>query len=595
MNNFFKLLFASCLGTLLALGVLILLGIITVSSIASKFGTDEVDLKANSVLLLKPGLMPELTDNLETDPFAFEEKHIIGLRDMLRIVEDAKSNDDIKGIYLDLSGLAIMPATSSALRKSLLSFRESGKFIVCHSKYYSQGAYYLASVADGLYLNPTGELDIRGFGATIPFLKEGLDKLGVDVNVIYAGDFKSAGEPFFRNSMSDSNRLQTRAYLDDLWNIWLTDVAEARNIPFTEVKRLTENYLIRNDKEALEYKFVDAIYYKDQVLDNLRERIGLDKDEDIVSIEAEDYFKKLSTDNPLSKKQIGIIYAEGNIVDGKADPGSIGDGDYVKLISEMRKSDKIKAIVLRVNSGGGSAMASENIWRELQLARDQGIPVVTSMGDVAASGGYYIAMATDSIFAQPNTITGSIGVIGLLPNFSRLMDDKLGINFDTVNTGKFSNAFSPIYPLTSTEREIMQEGVDEIYAHFIQRVADGRKMENSLVGQLAKGRVWTGKTALELGLVDRMGGLDDAIATAARMAGLDLDEVRIKEYPQTESARERILKQLMGEEDDENQISITSSLLRREFGSTYEAYKQVKMLSGLEGPQMILLDQLRAN
>lgn len=586
MKNFFTFLFASCLGTLLALGALILIGVISIGSIASAFENEDVDVAANSVLMIDASVLPELTDNIPTDPFAFDTESTPGLRTMKRAIDKAANDDDIKGIFLDVDQLAVMPATAYSLRQSIASFRESGKFVVSHSKYYNQGAYYLASVADAVYLNPTGGVDVRGYGATLPFFKEGLDKLGVDINVFYAGDFKSAGEPFFRNTISDSNRLQTREYLNDLWDIYIKDVSASRNIAPAEFERLTNNLIVRNDQTALEHKFVDALFYKDQVIDNIKERLGLDKDDKIKTVTIGRYASTLKKENLTSKNKVAIVYAEGNIVDGFGEPGSIGDAKYAKLIRKVRQDDKVKAIVLRVNSGGGSAMASENIWRELQLAKEAGIPIITSMGDLAASGGYYIAMASDSIFAQPNTITGSIGVIGIIPNVSRLMDDKLGINFDTVSTGRYSTSFSSVIPWSESDKVIVQEGVDDIYNHFIKRVTEGRGMQEAKVRRLAKGRVYTGQDALGHGLVDRLAGLEEAIASAARLADVDLSEARIVEYPKMKSPQEQIIAQLTGKDEDKGDIKIMEPLLRRELGSAYEVYQQAKQLQTQQGIQM---------
>jgi len=586
MKNFFTFLFASCLGTLLALGALILIGAISIGSIASAFENSDVDLSPNTVLMIDASVLPELTNNIPTDPFAFDTESTPGLRSIKRAIKKAASDDDIKGIFLDVDQLSVMPATAYSLRQSIASFRESGKFVVSHSKYYSQGSYYIASVADAVYLNPTGGVDVRGYGSTMPFFKEGLDKLGVDINVFYAGDFKSAGEPFFRNTISDSNRLQTREYLNDLWEIYIKDVSASRGIDPVEFKRLTENLVVRNDKTALENKFVDALYYKDQVIDNIKERIGLDSDDKIKTVSISKYAGTLSSKNLTSKNKVAVVFAEGNIVDGSGEPGSIGDGKYAKLIRKIRQDDKVKAIVLRVNSGGGSAMASENIWRELHLAKDAGIPIVTSMGDLAASGGYYISMASDSIFAQPNTITGSIGVIGIVPNVARLMDDKLGINFDTVSTGKYSNSFSTVIPWSESDKAIVQEGVDDIYNHFIMRVKDGRNMQEAKVRRLAKGRVYTGQDALGHGLVDRLAGLQEAIESAARLADVDLEGARIVEYPKMKSPQEQIIAELTGQDDSKGDIKIMEPFLRKELGSAYEVFQQAKDLQSQQGIQM---------
>ena len=592
MKNFFTFLFASCLGTLLALGALILIGVVSVGSIASAFDKSDVDVQANSVLMVDMSVLPELTNNIATDPFAFDTESTPGLRTVKRAIDLAMEDDDIKGIFLDVDQLAVMPATALSLRQSLQHFRESGKFVVSHSKYYGLGSYYLASVSDAIYLNPTGGIDVRGYGATLPFFKEGLDKLGIDINVFYAGDFKSAGEPFFRNTISDSNRLQTREYLNDLWEIYVKDVSASRNIAPAEFKRLTENFIVRNDKAALEHKFVDALYYKDQVLGDIKNRLGLDEDDKIKTVSISSYSNKVKNKNLTSKSKIAVVYAEGNIVDGKGTLGSIGDGKYAKLIRKIRQDDKVKAIVLRVNSGGGSAMASENIWRELQLAKEAGIPVITSMGDLAASGGYYIAMASDSIFAQPNTITGSIGVIGIIPNVSRLMDDKMGINFDTVSTGKFSNSFTTVIPWSENDKAIVQEGVDDIYNHFILRVKDGRDMQEAKVRQLAKGRVYTGQDALGLGLIDRIAGLEEAIESAAGIADVDLEDARIVEYPKVKSPQEELIAELTGQNDDKGEIKIVEPFLRRELGSAFEVYQQAKQLQAQEGIQMRMTETL---
>ena len=592
MPQFLKLLLSSCLGTLLALGTLALLGFISVSSLVSAFGDREVDVESNSVLVVAPTIIPEQTDNLPLDPFDLEADATLGLRELKAVIEAAADDDDVKGIYLDSDRVVAAPATLRSLRESILRFRESGKFVVSHAKYFGQGGYYLASAADAVYLNPTGFLDARGYGATIPFFKGTFDKLGVDVNVVYAGDFKSAGEPFFRESISDSNRLQTREYLEDLWSIWLAEVAESRGIELNLLERATEDFEIRSDDDALEFGLIDGLWYKDQVLDEVRRLVGLDDDDEIETVSAADYATTLDGANLLSRERIAVVYAEGNIVDGVGEPGSIGDAKYAKLIRELRDDEKVRAIVLRVNSGGGSAMASENIWREVQLARDEGIPVVTSMGDYAASGGYYIAAGSDSILAQPNTITGSIGVVAIIPNFSDFLDERLGITFDTVNTGSASSALSPVIPYSDNDLAFFDESIEDIYELFLQRVADNRGMTPERVAALAKGRVYTGQDALALGLVDELGDLEDAIELAARMAGLDLEDARIAEYPKLKSPQEALVAALTGQDDEPSSLRLTESLLRRELGEPYELLSEARRLSQVRGPQLVLLERL---
>ncbi len=594
MANFFKLLLASCLGTLLALGGLVLIGVVTVGSLVSALGSSEtVSVKANSVLVLNPGVIPELTDNVARSPFDITDQHVYGLRDMVRAIELAAGDDDIKGIFLDVDRTALPPASALTLRRAISGFRESGKFVVSYALSYDQGGYFMASAADEVYLNPTGGVDVRGYGATLPYFKEGLEKAGVSVNVIYAGDFKSAGEPFLRNSLGDSNRLQTRIYLDDLWRIYTEEVSASRNIPLAEFQRLTEEFVVRNDSSALANRFVDGVRYKDEVLAIIRGKLGLEADEEINTVSIRDYAGKLEIDNLSASDKIAIVYAEGNITDGGEDAGSIGGERYGKLLRQIREDKNVKAVVLRINSGGGSAMASENIWRELKLIRDKGIPVIASMGDYAASGGYYIAVACDSIYALDNTITGSIGVIGIVPNFSPLLNDKMGIHFDTVNTGRYSNSFTTVFPLTTQERTFLQEGVDEIYQHFIGRVAAGRKLTPTRVAALAKGRVYTGEDALALGLVDRLGGLNDAIAAAARMANVDLADVRLSEYPKIKEPLEMLTEQLTGESDEDRQIQVIGPLIEREFGMDLSRIYELRSLTQTRGPQMRLLETVK--
>ena len=594
MGNFLKLLSASCLGTLLAFGALILVGVVSVSSIAASFGSDEVDVRPNTVLTFSPGALPELRDNAAPTGFSLDDGHVYGLRDMTRALDVAAGDDDVKGVFLDVGGVALGSASALTLRDAVKRFRESGKFVVTHALRYGQGAYLLASAADGVYLNPTGGVDIRGYGSTTPFFKEGLDRLGVEVNIFYAGDFKSAGEPFFRESLSDSNRLQTRIYLEDLWRIYTESVAPDRGMSPERLRDIAYDFEVRTDSAALAAGLVDGLYYRDQVLDDIRGRLGLDGDEDINTVSMDDYAKKLKPVNVRSGDKIAVVFAEGTIFDGEDAPGSISGEAYARQIRELRRDDEVRAIVLRVNSGGGSAMASENIWRELQLARESGIPVITSMGDVAASGGYYIAAATDSIYAAANTITGSIGVIGIVPNFNGLMNDKLGVSFDTVNTGRYSNAFSTVIPLSSREKEFIDEGIDEIYRLFVRRVAEGRDLPLERVRQIAKGRVYTGEDAVDIGLVDRIGGLDEAIAAAARMAGVDLGDARIAEYPKRGTPLEELLSELNEDGGEGPEIEVLAPLLRREFPSEYARFTQLDQLFRVNGPQMLLTERVEA-
>ncbi len=593
MPRFLRLVLASCLGSVLALLAIAVISFGIVSAVAASFGgDDEASVSANSVLVLDPGIVPEQSDNVASATFDLEQKEVVGLQRMKEAIAKAVDDDDIKGIYLNLDNLAIGPASAYSLRQSLTSFRESGKFVLSHAKYYGQGAYYLASAGDAVYLNPTGSVDVRGYGAAIPFFREGLDELGIDVEVYHAGDYKSAGESFVRDDISPENRQQTREYLEALWAVYLRDVAASRGIPAPRLREIADQYLVRNDADALEYGLVDALYYKDQLLDELRRRLGIGEDDDIEQILVADYATTLPKRNRSSRNKVALVYAEGNIVDGFGEPGSIGDAKYAKVIREIREDDKVKAIVLRVNSGGGSAMASENIWRELTLAREQGIPVVTSMGDFAASGGYYIAAATDSIIAEPNTITGSIGVIAIGPNFSRLLDDRMGINFDTVGTGRYTNAFTPVLPMSEDDKAIYQAGVMEIYEVFLKRVAEGRNMTRDAVHEIAQGRVWTGDKAVQLGLVDGLGDLDDAIALASRMAGLDEDDYRISEYPRVRPPLEQLIAELTGTTEEGDDINLSNYVRRAALGEELEQLERVRTQLTAKGPQLIMYERL---
>jgi len=580
MKNFFKFIFASCLGTLLALGAMTLIFVSAASSLGKQ--ADNVKVKSNSVLKLTFGdPIPEKTNNMAPTGalnFSFNDSPL-GLHDMIDAIEAAKDDDNIKGIYMELStNFSAGMATMSALREALEDFKESEKFVVSYGNYYTQGSYYMASVADKMYLNPVGAVVAPGFAAQIPFFKKMIDDWGIKAQVYYAGKFKSATEPFRRTNMSDENRLQTRQYLNEGFNIFLEDMAKSRGKSLAEMKDIVSEYRARNAQDAIDYGLIDELKYKDQVLDDLKDRIGLEEKDDIEAIGIKKYHKATKKKSDYSiKDRIAVVYAEGNIVDGEGETGNIGGDRYAKIIRKIRKDDKVKAIVLRVNSGGGSALASEVILRELIRAKEEGKNVVVSMGDVAASGGYYIACEADKIFAEPNTITGSIGVFGLLPSVQDMMDKEIGITFDTVKTGRFATTGTPFFDLSEAEGQIIQQSVNEVYTTFKQRVADGRDMTVEDVDEVAQGRVWTGKKASTIGLVDELGGLDDALAAAAELA--DLENYRIKEYPRTKEPIQQLLDDLMGKET-------TKTMIKNEIGEDfYKYYEYAKQIKNMSGPQ----------
>ena len=579
MRQFFKFMFASCLGVILASLLLTLISFGIMASIANQADKPK-SIKPNTVLQLKlDQQIPEQTNNLEMSAFDFNNQYILGLSDMVNAIGQAKDDDRIQGIYIEMKQTAMGPATASTLRQALVDFQSSGKFVYAYGEYFTQGSYYMASTGDKVYLNPLGGMDFRGFAVIQPFFKNMLDKIGVDMQVTYAGNFKSATEPFRLTGMSPENRTQVREYVQSLYDYYLQGIAESRDLSVPELKAIANEWKARNPEKAVEVGLVDAVAYQDEIMDDMRNQLGLDEKDKIPFISLANYFKAKGSGKDFSvKDRIAVVYAEGAIQDGKGQPGTIGDEQYVKWLSEIRKKDKVKAVVLRVNSGGGSALASENIWRELKLIRDEGKPVIVSMGDYAASGGYYIACMADSIYAEPNTLTGSIGVFSMLPNAEELFEEKMGITFDTVKTGTYSTSLTPFYSFTDGERQIMQESVDEIYETFLQRVADGRNMTRDQVHEVAQGRVWTGARAMELGLVDKLGGMEEALASAADMAGLE--KYRTMDYPVVKDPIQQFIDNFMDEE-----AGIKARLTKQELGEYGDMYDYVNEVRSAKGPQ----------
>lgn len=580
MGQFFKFLLASCLGIFLAFFLLLGISGLVIAGIA-KQAEKPKGISPNTVLHLTfDKAIPEQTNNLEVDPFDFKSRKTLGLGEILNTLERAKNDDNIKGVFLEVDGLASGGiATAAVVRDALLDFRQSGKFVIAYSKYYSQGAYYLASSADQIMVNPLGMVDFRGFAAQIPFFKDMLDKIGVEMQVYYAGKFKGASEPYRLNKMSAENRMQIREYLEDVYVDFLKDISATRNLSEKRLRQLANDYTGIDPEAAAKAGLVDKVAHREDAMEEMRSRLGLDANEKIPMATLEEYNQSNPGDkNYRIKNKIAVVYAEGTIVDGKGSPGNIGDEKYTEYIRQIRRDDNIKAIVLRVNSPGGSAMASENIWKELSLAKAEGKQVVVSMGDYAASGGYYISAMADSIFAEPGTLTGSIGVVMAIPDASELLEDKAGIRFDSVKTGAFSTGITPFYPLSPAESRMLQGRTDAMYETFLQRVSEGRKMNRDSVHTIAQGRVWTGERALEIGLVDRIGGLEQAIASAAGLA--ELDEYRLTEYPRVKDPIQQFIEQWFGEEDVRAKM-----LLKSELGEYYPYLRFVQELKDSRGLQ----------
>lgn len=580
MGQFFKFLFASCLGVLLAIFVIGGIVVSALIGLASEVDQPE-SIRPNSVLKLSlTHVIPERTNNLEMNPFEFQKTQYLGIHDLVYTINTAKEDDNIKGIYLEAESLPTTGIASGRLLfEALKDFKSSGKFIIAYSRYYTQGAYYIATTADEIILNPIGAVDFRGFSAQIPFMKNMLDKVGIKMQVIYAGKFKSATEPYRRTNMSDENRLQVRAYLEEMYATFLSDISEGRDIPVSELRKIADSYIGIDPDQALAAGLVDQIGYSDQALNKMRELIGLDSDEKVKMVSPGSYFKnKPKRPDYDQKDRIAVVYAEGTVVDGKGENGTIGDEKYVKILRDLRKNDRVKAIVLRINSPGGSAMSSENIWREIRLAQDAGKKVVASMGDYAASGGYYIAAPADTILAQSNTLTGSIGVFNVIPSVSELLEDKLGINFDTVKTGDLSTGITPVFDMSPKEIALLQSRTNAMYELFLKRVSEGRGMSRDAVHEIAQGRVWTGANAQKLGLVDQIGGLEDAIAVAQELAGLD--GYRVLEYPAIKEPLQQLIEDYLMEEEVN-----TKALLKTQLGELqpyYDFLDEVRTAKGVQ-------------
>lgn len=560
--NFIKQVLATITGILITSIILFFLFLVFIGVLVQQSSQPTTTVApAKSVLYLS--LDYDIVEKTESNPLGdlnlplYNVEKSIGLNDIIARIKAAKTDDNIKGIYLNPTSVGVGFASLKSIRDALLDFKESKKFIVAYSEGYSQKAYYLSTVADSIYINPQGSLDFRGLSSSVVFMKEAMDKLGVEMQVIKVGTYKSAVEPFILNEMSPANREQVTSYLGSIYDSFLTDISHSRKQSVDSLKGIADDYLIRNADDAIRYKFVDGKLYKDELLSELKRRLDVAEDKDISSVSILKYSGSPKANSSGAK--IAVLYAYGDIVDGEGTVGQIGGDKLSRQIRKLRRDKDIKAVVLRVNSGGGSALASDIIWREVELTKKEK-PVIVSMGDYAASGGYYIAAAADSIFAESNTLTGSIGVFGLIPNFKGLLNNKLGIHIDEVNTGKFSSLMSnPDKPLSAEERSIIQMEVNRTYTTFMERVANGRKMAVTEVDSIGQGRVWTGKQALELGLVDAIGNLQRAIAAAAAKA--KLKDYQILELPEKEepfasllsSSKDKVKMWLFGEELGEYQ------------------------------------------
>jgi protease-4 len=558
--------------------MLIFFGIIGLVASSSE---KEVTLEKNSILhldlngrtLVERTSDEDLVFGSFLDPFGGE--NTAGLVNLKKAIGEAKTNDNIKGIYLNAGLFGAGQAGLLELREALIDFKTSGKFIVAYDEAYSEGGYFLASAADEIYLNPLGGIDFNGFSSEGIFLKGFFEKVGIKPEVFRVGEFKSAVEPFILDKMSPENRLQTQYFLDDINNHALELIAKSRGIAQDSLIRINQQMLVRKPKDVVTYKLATALKYEDEVHSILKEKLGLKEDDQISTINATDLGGMAKSKNITSANRIAVILAEGDIVDGNAE-GAISSEKFAKEIRKARKDENIKAIVLRVNSPGGSILASEVIWREMSEAKKVK-PVIVSMGEVAASGGYYIAAPADTIVAQPNTITGSIGIFGILFNVQELVNDKLGVTTDVVSTGELSDFGNMARPLTEVERTIIQSSVEDGYETFISRVAEGRGMHPDSVRKVASGRVWTGTQAKARGLVDVLGGLDTAIGIAAAKIKAG-EDYRVVYYPE----KKPWFEELMLNFSDQVQVRI----LQTQLGDQYPLYQKIQKLKNYQGVQV---------
>ncbi|MDO7883898.1 signal peptide peptidase SppA [Hymenobacter cheonanensis] len=582
MRQFFKFVLATVVG----LVVFSVVGFVLLAGLLAALGSSSADkaVASNSVLELK--LDKPISERRQSADLLGNSGATIGLVGLKDAIRQAKTDDDIKGILLNLELVQGGMASLEEVRDALLDFKRSGKFIVAYHEIASEKSYYLSSVADQIYLHPQGTLEFNGLSSEVMFYKRLFNKAGIEPYIFRVGSFKSAVEPFFRENFSDSARYQTVSYLNSLNDHMLGQVAESRKIPAPRLKVISDSMLVHNAKDALRLKLVTRLGYFDEVQDYLRGKLGVKADKKPSVVSLSDYQgndKSNEKEGATSGNRIAVIYAEGDIVTGKGSDDNIGSDKFAEAIRKARLDDKVKAVVLRINSPGGSSLASDIIYREVLLTKKVK-PIIASMSDVAASGGYYIAMACDTIVAHPNSITGSIGVFGVLPNIQPLLADKLGITVDRVTTGKFSDLPTITRALTSYEKQQLQLEVNEIYADFTTKAALGRHMPVERLRRIASGRVWSGTEGKRIGLVDVLGSYEDALKIAGARAHLKEGDYQVQRLPRQKSAVEKFFGRFTGGDDDD-QAAAEARLLQAKLGPLYPAVRQYQQLMQMRGVQ----------
>lgn len=575
--NFLRNLLAAIIGCLVAFGLLFIMFVVLVSLLGSD--EDTVTVKGNSVLelqLQRP--IADYTGSDELNPFAGIFESPQGLDEIIHAILVAKDDERIKGISLNNNFLMAGLAQTQAIRKTLEDFKSTGKFIYTYGDFYTQKDYYLASVADSIFMNPVGVLDFKGLSAEVLYYKDLQEKTGVKMEVIRHGKYKSAVEPYLENEMSDANRTQIKELIQSLWNSMITDIAVGRGISKADLNIIADTLGGRSSAYAKKSGLLDDIIFYDQYEKKLSNVLSLSEDEDVNYIDLEDYATYSNTKTIKSgTDKIAVIFAQGEILYGEGGPDMIGQGIINKALIKAREDKNVKAIVLRVNSPGGSALTSDIIWREVELAKKVK-PVVVSMGNVAASGGYYIAAGANKIFAEPTTITGSIGVFGTVPNISELSKD-IGINAEQVGTNANAVDYSLFEPMSAAFRNQVQESIEETYTTFLDRVSQGRGISMAQADSLAQGRVWSGADAKRIGLVDELGTLDDAIAAAAELA--EIDTYGIRKYPKYKSGFERFMEDFGGAS-----LQLKQKMISEEIGEeNYRILKDIKLGMEQKGVQ----------
>lgn len=586
--NFFKSFVSSCLGALVAMILFVVLLVIFIAALSS---VDETPLEFGDNSVLKLDLDAPIVETEKEEPFSGipflggSSPRPMGLAQLRQAIEHAKDDEKIKGIYITITQPMAGYTEIEEIREALLDFRKGGKWVIVFSEGLSESAYYLASAADKIYLHPEGDVEFNGLAVDITFFKRLFDKLEVKPEVFRVGEFKSAVEPFILEKMSDANRLQLTEMINSIYDQVVTRVSESRGIPKANLKEISDKMLVRNAQQAVEYKLIDSLAYDDQVQHTIRQRLGLGGKDKISFIKYSKYKRTFSTYSE-SKNEIAVIVAEGTILPGKANPGQdvIGSESFNEEMRKARENDKIKAVVLRINSPGGSSLASDAMWREITLTTKVK-PVIASMSDYAASGGYYMAMGCDTIVAQPHTITGSIGVFSVLYDASGLLNNKLGITSEELKTGEIGQLVTIDRPLTETEKSIWQKRTEEVYETFTTKAAEGRKMSVENIKKVASGRVWTGTQAKERGLVDIIGNFQDAVKIAAAAAHVT-DDYKVRFYPQYKPS---FLEQMIAQYEDDAE----TGALKEQLGAQYYLYQQWLHIKSYQGTQARMPFEMR--